>query len=222
MMRLSRLARFEVVSEMFSKVLHHSCAICSDWLDKKDFGQLPFFSIFLFSFNTNHTPHRQKFSQLLYACSSILLIQSHNQFSAHTLPHQYGSTENRWKLTTTPFCGRQVTLVSFLLAILSVYNKQGLLDLAKGLNKHDIRLLASGGTAKRKSSSIGALITPHAFLVARVQLWDRIPNLRTSSHSWSRLWCRVRESPCLVSSTAQAERLDLTEISLQLPIHQRS
>jgi phosphoribosylaminoimidazolecarboxamide formyltransferase/IMP cyclohydrolase len=33
-------------------------------------------------------------------------------------------------------------------AILSVYNKTGLLDLAKGLIKHDIRLLASGGTAK--------------------------------------------------------------------------
>ncbi|CAF9926170.1 MAG: bifunctional phosphoribosylaminoimidazolecarboxamide formyltransferase/IMP cyclohydrolase [Alectoria fallacina] len=33
-------------------------------------------------------------------------------------------------------------------AILSVYNKQGLLDLANGLIKNDIRLLASGGTAK--------------------------------------------------------------------------
>ncbi|KAK4697965.1 phosphoribosylaminoimidazolecarboxamide formyltransferase / IMP cyclohydrolase, partial [Lecanoromycetidae sp. Uapishka_2] len=33
-------------------------------------------------------------------------------------------------------------------AILSVYNKTGLLDLAKGLIQHDIRLLASGGTAK--------------------------------------------------------------------------
>lgn len=33
-------------------------------------------------------------------------------------------------------------------AILSVYNKTGLLDLAKGLIKYDIRLLASGGTAK--------------------------------------------------------------------------
>lgn len=32
-------------------------------------------------------------------------------------------------------------------AILSVYNKTGLLDLAKGLAKNDIRLLASGGTA---------------------------------------------------------------------------
>ncbi|KAL9046058.1 MAG: hypothetical protein Q9214_001015, partial [Letrouitia sp. 1 TL-2023] len=33
-------------------------------------------------------------------------------------------------------------------AILSVYNKTGLLDLAKGLIKQNIRLLASGGTAK--------------------------------------------------------------------------
>lgn len=34
------------------------------------------------------------------------------------------------------------------IAILSVYDKTGLLDLAKGLIKHNIRLLASGGTAK--------------------------------------------------------------------------
>ncbi|KAI5795193.1 cytidine deaminase-like protein [Geopyxis carbonaria] len=33
-------------------------------------------------------------------------------------------------------------------AILSVYNKTGLLDLAKGLSQNGIRLLASGGTAK--------------------------------------------------------------------------
>ncbi|KAI9818125.1 MAG: bifunctional phosphoribosylaminoimidazolecarboxamide formyltransferase/IMP cyclohydrolase [Pycnora praestabilis] len=33
-------------------------------------------------------------------------------------------------------------------AILSVYNKTGLLDLAKGLIKNQVRLLASGGTAK--------------------------------------------------------------------------
>ena len=44
-------------------------------------------------------------------------------------------------------------MIPIVLAILSVYNKQGLLDLAKGLVKHDIRLLASGGTAKRQSSS---------------------------------------------------------------------
>lgn len=34
------------------------------------------------------------------------------------------------------------------IAILSVYNKTGLLDLAKGLVQKNIRLLASGGTAK--------------------------------------------------------------------------
>ena len=34
------------------------------------------------------------------------------------------------------------------IAILSVYDKTGLLDLAKGLIKYNIRLLASGGTAK--------------------------------------------------------------------------
>ncbi len=33
-------------------------------------------------------------------------------------------------------------------AILSVYDKTGLLDLAKGLVKHNVRLLASGGTSK--------------------------------------------------------------------------
>ena len=33
-------------------------------------------------------------------------------------------------------------------AILSTYNKTGLLDLAKGLVKNDVRLLGSGGTAK--------------------------------------------------------------------------
>jgi len=33
-------------------------------------------------------------------------------------------------------------------AILSVFDKTGLLDLAKGLIHHKIRLLASGGTAK--------------------------------------------------------------------------
>ena len=48
------------------------------------------------------------------------------------------------------FLLRPLTLDFTIIAILSVYNKQGLLDLAKGLIKHDIRLLASGGTAKRK------------------------------------------------------------------------
>jgi phosphoribosylaminoimidazolecarboxamide formyltransferase/IMP cyclohydrolase len=33
-------------------------------------------------------------------------------------------------------------------AILSVFDKTGLLDLAKGLVQNDVRLLASGGTAQ--------------------------------------------------------------------------
>ncbi len=39
-------------------------------------------------------------------------------------------------------------LSSLNLAILSVFDKTGLLDLAKGLIKNNVRLLASGGTAK--------------------------------------------------------------------------
>lgn len=42
--------------------------------------------------------------------------------------------------------GRRLTCLQT--AIISVYNKTGLLDLAKGLIKNNVRLLASGGTAK--------------------------------------------------------------------------
>lgn len=42
----------------------------------------------------------------------------------------------------------ELGLTPLCLAILSVYDKTGLLDLAKGLVKQNIRLLASGGTAK--------------------------------------------------------------------------
>ena len=59
------------------------------------------------------------------------------------------------KPPTTSILQGPLTLDAIILAILSVYNKQGLLDLAKGLIKHDVRLLASGGTAKRKSLSGG-------------------------------------------------------------------
>ena len=34
------------------------------------------------------------------------------------------------------------------IAIVSVYDKTGLLDLAKGLVQNNVRILASGGTAK--------------------------------------------------------------------------
>ncbi len=48
-----------------------------------------------------------------------------------------------------------------------MYNKQGLLDLAKGLIKHDIRLLASGGTAKRKSFSKQLITSSALWLVCK-------------------------------------------------------
>lgn len=41
-----------------------------------------------------------------------------------------------------------VTMSGQKIAIVSVYDKTGLLDLAKGLNKQNVRILASGGTAK--------------------------------------------------------------------------
>ena len=50
------------------------------------------------------------------------------------------------------------------LAIISVFNKTGLLDLAKGLIQNGVRLLASGGTAK--------LIRDAGFQVESVSLDD--------------------------------------------------
>ena len=64
------------------------------------------------------------------------------------------ATEKRRKTGTCNlfFCPAvlliHLTRIWYYLAIISVYNKTGLLDLAKGLKKNDIRLLASGGTAK--------------------------------------------------------------------------
>lgn len=48
------------------------------------------------------------------------------------------------------------------IAIVSVYDKTGLLDLAKGLNQQNVRILASGGTAKmiRESGFPVELVIP--------------------------------------------------------------
>ena len=71
----------------------------------------------------------------------------HSQSSAPSCPH--GTEEDWWNSLWHRLSIMHWSLIPSL-AILSVYDKQGLLDLAKGLIKHDIRLLASGGTAKRK------------------------------------------------------------------------
>lgn len=44
--------------------------------------------------------------------------------------------------------GTELILWLSEIAIISVYDKTGLLDLAKGLVQQNVRLLASGGTAK--------------------------------------------------------------------------
>lgn len=64
------------------------------------------------------------------------------------------------------------------IAIVSVYDKTGLLDLAKGLVQNNVRILASGGTAKMIRESgfpveyapsspyiLLAVISAHKFLV---------------------------------------------------------
>jgi phosphoribosylaminoimidazolecarboxamide formyltransferase/IMP cyclohydrolase len=53
----------------------------------------------------------------------------------------------RIRIDSYPLSPRGHTLTQCS-AILSVYDKTGLLDLAKGLIKNNVRLLASGGTAK--------------------------------------------------------------------------
>ena len=49
---------------------------------------------------------------------------------------------------TPPISANMASESAQKIAILSVYNKTGLLDLAKGLVKQNVRLLASGGTSK--------------------------------------------------------------------------
>lgn len=55
------------------------------------------------------------------------------------------------------------------IAIVSVYDKTGLLDLAKGLVQNNVRILASGGTSKMIRESgfpveYGPRFTPHFLL----------------------------------------------------------
>jgi phosphoribosylaminoimidazolecarboxamide formyltransferase/IMP cyclohydrolase len=61
-------------------------------------------------------------------------------------PHHGSTSQDR---CAHPYIVAEVPqLITYPLAILSVYDKTGLLDLAKGLIKHNVRILASGGTAR--------------------------------------------------------------------------
>ncbi|TVY83300.1 Bifunctional purine biosynthesis protein ADE17 [Lachnellula suecica] len=68
-------------------------------------------------------------------------------------------------------------------AIISVYDKTGLLDLAKGLIKHNVRLLASGGTAKMIRESGFAVEDISAITHAPEMLAGRVKTLHPAVHA---------------------------------------
>ncbi|CZR50653.1 bifunctional purine biosynthesis protein ADE16 [Phialocephala subalpina] len=68
-------------------------------------------------------------------------------------------------------------------AIISVYDKTGLLDLAKGLIKHNVRLLASGGTAKMIRESGFAVEDVSAITHAPEMLAGRVKTLHPAVHA---------------------------------------
>ncbi|GAB7359356.1 hypothetical protein MBLNU230_g6007t1 [Neophaeotheca triangularis] len=69
------------------------------------------------------------------------------------------------------------------IAILSVYDKTGLLDLAKGLVKQNIRLLASGGTAKLIREAGFAVEDVSAITKAPEMLSGRVKTLHPAVHA---------------------------------------
>ncbi|KAI9851695.1 MAG: bifunctional phosphoribosylaminoimidazolecarboxamide formyltransferase/IMP cyclohydrolase [Thelocarpon superellum] len=68
-------------------------------------------------------------------------------------------------------------------AIISVYDKTGLLDLAKGLIKHHVRLLASGGTAKLIREGGFAVEDVSAITGAPEMLSGRVKTLHPAVHA---------------------------------------
>ncbi|CAG8957769.1 hypothetical protein HYFRA_00000107 [Hymenoscyphus fraxineus] len=68
-------------------------------------------------------------------------------------------------------------------AIISVYNKTGLLDLAKGLIQQNVRLLASGGTAKMIRESGFAVEDVSAITHAPEMLAGRVKTLHPAVHA---------------------------------------
>ncbi|KAI9755432.1 MAG: bifunctional phosphoribosylaminoimidazolecarboxamide formyltransferase/IMP cyclohydrolase [Chaenotheca gracillima] len=68
-------------------------------------------------------------------------------------------------------------------AIISVYDKTGLLDLAKGLNKNGIRILASGGTAKMIRDAGFPIEDISAITHAPEMLSGRVKTLHPAVHA---------------------------------------
>ncbi|KAF2156885.1 AICARFT/IMPCHase bienzyme [Myriangium duriaei CBS 260.36] len=69
------------------------------------------------------------------------------------------------------------------IAILSVYDKTGLLDLAKGLVKNNVRLLASGGTAKMIREANFPVEDVSAITKAPEMLAGRVKTLHPAVHA---------------------------------------
>ncbi|KAI7655695.1 Bifunctional purine biosynthesis protein, partial [Hortaea werneckii] len=69
------------------------------------------------------------------------------------------------------------------IAILSVYDKTGLLDLAKGLVKQNIRLLASGGTSKLIREAGFPVEDVSAITKAPEMLAGRVKTLHPAVHA---------------------------------------
>ncbi|KLU84172.1 bifunctional purine biosynthesis protein ADE17 [Magnaporthiopsis poae ATCC 64411] len=69
------------------------------------------------------------------------------------------------------------------IAIVSVFDKTGLLDLAKGLVKNDVRILASGGTAKMIRESGFAVEDISAITKAPEMLAGRVKTLHPAVHA---------------------------------------
>jgi phosphoribosylaminoimidazolecarboxamide formyltransferase / IMP cyclohydrolase len=74
-------------------------------------------------------------------------------------------------------------MASQKIAILSVYDKTGLLDLAKGLIQHNIRLLASGGTAKLIREAGFPVEDVSAITKAPEMLSGRVKTLHPAVHA---------------------------------------
>ncbi|KAL0938813.1 phosphoribosylaminoimidazolecarboxamide formyltransferase/IMP cyclohydrolase [Colletotrichum truncatum] len=69
------------------------------------------------------------------------------------------------------------------IAIVSVYDKTGLLDLAKGLNQQNVRILASGGTAKMIRESGFPVEDISAITKAPEMLAGRVKTLHPAVHA---------------------------------------
>ncbi|KAK5315141.1 bifunctional phosphoribosylaminoimidazolecarboxamide formyltransferase/IMP cyclohydrolase [Exophiala xenobiotica] len=73
-------------------------------------------------------------------------------------------------------------MASSKIAILSVYDKTGLLDLAKGLEKQNVRLVASGGTAKMVRDAGMKVEDVSAITQAPEMLGGRVKTLHPAVH----------------------------------------